>query len=170
MISEMIHEVYNSRAYFDSAAHRHQTVKQLIKKANLTLIGVHIRRGDFLGKVHLGFAVSTMSYILRGLLYFSQKYPDSIFIIVSDDKPWCRTNIGSHLNTVVLPETLSTSEDMAMLTLCRDSLITTGTFGWWAATLAGGVVLCDKSYPKNGTWLSNLCPSDQYLPPWFVGI
>jgi galactoside 2-L-fucosyltransferase 1/2 len=166
-ISKTINQVYQAQEGFASAARRQQEVKHLLKVTNRTLIGVHIRRGDFLDKEHLGFVISSISYISRGFLFFSRKYPDSTFIIVSDDKKWCRINIADSVNKIVAPDTLTPSEDMALLTLCQHSLITTGTFGWWAATLTGGTVVCDKSYPKNGTWLSDLCPAEHYLPPWF---
>jgi len=167
IISQTINQVYQTGENFTSAAHRLQAVKRMIKVTNRTLIGVHIRRRDFLKKQHLGFVVSSMSYLSRGFAFFSRKYPDATFIIVSDDKKWCQANIADHITKIVAPKTLSAPEDMALLTLCQHSLITTGTFGWWAATLTGGTVVCDKSYPRNNTMLSDLCPAEQYLPPWF---
>jgi galactoside 2-L-fucosyltransferase 1/2 len=167
IISETIDQVYQAEEHFASTTHHLEAIKHRIKLTNRTLIGVHIRRGDFVDKEHLGFTVSSMSYIVRGFAFFSQKYPAATFIIASDDKKWCHANIADNITKIVVPETLSPSEDMALLTLCQHSLITTGTFGWWAATLTGGTVVCDKFYPKNNTWLSDLCPAEQYLPPWF---
>lgn len=52
-------------------------------------------------------------------------------------------------------------DDLVALSLCEHSIITGGTFGWWAAYLAYGNVIHDKVYPS-------LCERrEYYYPPWF---
>lgn len=168
-IGDIINVTYrNSDLVYSDVWERQKILKTIIsERINATIIGLHIRRSDFIEKLHLGFAVSSLDYILRGISFFSEKYSNPLFIVSSDDKNWCHSNLGHRPNIVFTPDGMLPHEDMALLSLCQHSLITTGTFGWWAATLAQGTTVCDGSYPRNGSWLSDLCPAEHYLPPWF---
>ncbi|CAF1194612.1 unnamed protein product [Adineta steineri] len=99
--------------------------------------------------------------------YYTSINPDSLFIVSSDDKQWCRTMLSNRNDVVVTSDTHSPSEDLAILTLCNHSLITTGTYGWWAGFLTNGQVIYDKSYPKQGSLLARNCPQQDYFPPSF---
>ncbi|CAF1209331.1 unnamed protein product [Didymodactylos carnosus] len=144
------------------------------KLRNATLVGVHVRRGDFLSQhnINVGFTVSSAEYINKSMTYFTTKYQNVYFIIASDDKTWCIETFGKQQNNNVLitPKHFTPSEDLAILTSCKHTIVTVGTFGWWAAFLTNGEVLCDKNYPRNGTWLSELCPGQEYYPPWYKSL
>ncbi|CAF1215155.1 unnamed protein product [Didymodactylos carnosus] len=144
------------------------------KLKNATLVGVHVRRGDFLSKhnVDAGFTVSSAEYINKSMIYFTKNYQNVYFIIASDDKTWCTETFGKQQNNNVLitPNHFTPSEDLAVLTSCNHTIVTVGTFGWWTAFLTNGEVLCDKNYPRNGTWLSGLCPGQEYYPPWYKSL
>ena len=57
----------------------------------------------------------------------------------SDDPGWVRANWPSELQdrTVFVTGTSSREVDMAVLTLCDHTVISAGSFGWWAAYLRG---------------------------------
>ena len=134
-----------------------------------TLVGVHIRRGDFLsfGYRLRGVVASSFAYINASMSYYTSIHPDSFFIVSSDDKQWCRTMFSNRSDVVVTSDAYSPSEDLAILTACNHSLVTTGTFSWWTAFLTNGQVIYDKSYPKQGSFLARNCPQQDFFPSWF---
>ena len=120
------------------------TVRQIFKrealrflshhtKADDIRIGLHVRRGDFTvkGTADLGFATADMGYIGKAMNFYRKRYDRAIFVVVSDDIPWCRENIKG-VDVIFSPYT-EPIVDMAILSSCSHSIITGGTFGWWGA-------------------------------------
>ncbi|CAF1122214.1 unnamed protein product [Adineta steineri] len=135
-----------------------------IDKNISTSVGIHIRRGDFL----LVRRVSSDNYIFNAMSHFQIKYHSVIFIIVSDDKGYCRKTFGQKKNVLVTPDSFSAADDLATLTLCKHTILTAGTFGWWGAFLSQnrlGDVLTDSK--PDHTPLDANCRQDDYFPSWF---
>ncbi|CAF0935039.1 unnamed protein product [Adineta steineri] len=135
-----------------------------INKNVSTSVGIHIRRGDFL-RVR---RVSSNKYIFNAMSHFQIKYHSVMFIIVSDDKEYCRKTFGQKNNVLVTPDSFSTADDLATLTLCEHTILTAGTFGWWGAFLSHnrlGDVLTDSK--SDHTPLDANCRQDDYFPSWF---
>ena len=108
---------------------------QMFVRANAgtakTLIGVHVRRGDFLMQFNkdIGRIVASRKYMEKSLRYFRKRYKDAHFIVVSDDIEWCRENVlGPDVTFSPFKEDFI---DMAILSLCDHVIKTVGTFGWW---------------------------------------
>jgi galactoside 2-L-fucosyltransferase 1/2 len=99
--------------------------------------------------------------------YFSQKYENTIFIVVSDDKQYCEKKFGEKKNVIVSPRHFSASEDLAILSFCQHSIVTAGSFGWWSAFLADGDVLHDNRYMQKKSGICD-CDPFMYFPPWFL--
>ncbi|CAF1014256.1 unnamed protein product [Rotaria sp. Silwood1] len=140
---------------------------------NRTLIGIHIRRGDFLSFRHSvigGVVSSSIEYIHSGLNYFIEKYSNPLFIVVSDDKLWCKETLGLRNDVIITPSNFSSADDLAVLTLCNHNLITTGTYSWWAGFFSKGEVIYDKSYPKQNSLLAWNCQQNDYIPPSFKSL
>ncbi len=138
------------------------SLKQYLSLSNFTWIGVHVRRtGSY------SDSTSDDSHIFKAMRYFSTKYRKCIFIMASDDKNYCMRTFGKQKNVIITPRHFSLSEDLAALALCQHSIITTGSFGWWSAFLAGGNVLHNIRYIQN-TSTTYDCNSDDYIPPWFL--
>ena len=80
-----------------------------IHEDNKTLIGKHIRRGNFLddGEKKLGRVVASSFYVEKAKTYIRQKYKDPVFVVISNDMKWCKENIADHNNISVLPKSLS---------------------------------------------------------------
>jgi len=135
-----------------------------INRSVSTVVGIHIRRGDFL----LVRRVSSNQYIFNAMFHFQAKYRSVIFVIVSDDKHYCRKVFGQRNNVLLTPDSFSAGDDVATLTVCEHSILTVGTFGWWGAFLLHnrvGDVLTDSK--PDHTPLDANCRQDDYFPPWF---
>lgn len=137
----------------------HQTFKKQLTNSNrITWIGVHVRRKDFFyNNYH-----SSDEYLLTAIRYYSAHYSNTYFIVAGDDKPYCKNLFRNRSNIFVTPRSFSPGDDLITLSLCEHSIITGGTFGWWAAYLANGEVLHDKVYP------SDCERREYYYPPWFL--
>ncbi|BFZ21179.1 hypothetical protein BsWGS_24218 [Bradybaena similaris] len=143
-----------------------------ISRREVILVGVHIRRSDLLSSnnVALGYTVPTTSYFLKAFQWMRRKFSGEkvVFLVASDDFSWCE----NHLNRsdVVLMPQASHTVHLALLTSCDHVIFSTGTFGWWAAWLAGGYVVYYKNYPGHGTNLSRgFSGHDFFLHHW-VGL
>ena len=135
---------------------------------NKTLIGVHVRRGDFLttrSKI-IGRVVVDKHYLRKAMHLFRTQHKDALFVIVSNDIKWCKNNIPG--NDVVFSIFTKPIHDMAILSLCNHTVMSTGTFGWWGAWLAGGTVVYCSDYPRPGSYVANnaLFREDFYPPSW----
>jgi len=138
-------------------------------------VGIHIRRGDLLDSdnVDAGYTVPDASYFSRALKYFGKKYDRVVFVVCSDDMFWSTSNVQSvQSNTVVVYSqfsSLSPEFDLALLTHCNHTIVTVGSFGWWAAWLAGGETVYYRDFPRHGSSLrENFRMSDYYLPQWIA--
>jgi galactoside 2-L-fucosyltransferase 1/2 len=135
-----------------------------INRSVSTLVGIHIRRGDFL----VFRRVSSNEYIFNAMLHFQAKYRSVIFVIVSDDKQYCRKVFGQSKNVLLTPDSFSAADDLATLTECEHTIMTVGTFGWWGGFLLHnrvGDVLTDSK--PDHTPLDVNCRKDDYFPSWF---
>ena len=140
-------------------SNNHMALKQQLTNLDrIVWIGIHIRRRDF---VDLKFS-SSDNYILNSIQYFTQRYTTAHFLIASDDKSYCQNLLKNHRNVTIIPNSFSLGEDLVTLSLCEHTIITGGTFGWWAGFLAGGDVLHDVVYP------SGCEKREHYYPPWFL--
>lgn len=107
----------------------------------ITLVGIHVRRGDMLRSPHpqMGFQTASKRYLERSVDWYSKKYKNIIFILASNGMNWSKKNIPPNVSVLYL-EGNSLPVDMAILALCDHFISTVGTFGWWIAWLAGGNV------------------------------
>lgn len=140
----------------------HDQLRQAIRtNYNITWIGIHIRLMDFR---RLEYA-SEEQYIVRAISIYRRKfYKQNVrFLIASDDKPFCEKVYASGSDSehvLVLPEYFPPMDDLMTLSFCHHSIVTGGTYSFWAAYLAGGEVIHDTMYPT-------ACASSNYYPPWF---
>ena len=58
------------------------------------------------------------------------------------------------------------------MTLCDHTIITAGTFGWWAAWLAGGTVVYLADYPRPRSYMERkvMIRRENYYPPDWIPI
>lgn len=148
--------------------------KQFLKpyrSENRTIIGVHIRRGDFLtnDSLRFGRVVADEHYISKAMKYYRKHFKDTLFIVVGNDRPWNVENING--NDVIFSKFSKAIIDLALLSLCNHSIITTGTFGWWGGWLCGGTVVYCKDFPKPGSTLAKtILFREEFYPPSWIGM
>ena len=113
-------------------------------------VGVHVRRGDFLGSwaVGIGLTVASRHYLYRALAYFVRRYPRVQFIVASNDIAWCKNNIKRPLYSrervsVIFSVRHSTEQDFALLASCNHTIMSTGNRG--VVTLIG-------TYSRTVSW------------------
>ena len=133
---------------------------------NKTLVGVHVRRGDFITKRQYkrGRVVVGKTYLQKSMTFFLRKHKDPIFVVVSSSVEWSKENIPD--KDVFLSNFTEPIIDMAILSLCDHTV--TGTFGCWGAWLAGGTVVYFNDYRRPGSYVANhtLFREDFHPPSW----
>jgi galactoside 2-L-fucosyltransferase 1/2 len=128
--------------------------------SNYLRVGIHIRAGDIANgwELHRGYTIPDLPFFEKAIKYIVEN-GTSLFtvkngerrkiqlIVATDDFPWVNThlNLSSVVNkwensTVDINLTFSLGNtaafDLIMLSKCDVVIMTTGTYGWWAAWLA----------------------------------
>ena len=144
------------------------------QETNTTLIGVHIRRGDFLIQAHvdMGYTVATEDYVKKAVQYFQNKF-NCLFVIATTDRTWAESVFSRLINIeYVFTGIDSPYIDMSIISSCDHVITTTGTFSWWIGYLSKGTVLYYKKFPKEGSWLKTkqFCDMENYFLPQWIGL
>ena len=112
----------------------HDSVSQLHSEVtSCESVGVHIRRGDFVG---LGWDKGA-DYYLKGMTCVKEQKPEARFFIVTDDKQWVREQFSNRGDITIIDINTSTCDidEFFLLSSCKHQIISESTFGWWAAYL-----------------------------------
>ncbi len=136
---------------------------------NVTYVGVHVRRQDMLweDKIKYGYHTPPLSYILKAMQYFRGLYANVYFLVVSDDMPWCQANLKNQSDVLMSSEQHSGEIDFAILCQCNHTIMTIGTFGWWAGWLSGGTVIYYANFTIPGSDFSKgVNASDLFPHDW----
>ncbi|KAK3611847.1 hypothetical protein CHS0354_040521 [Potamilus streckersoni] len=150
------------RRSFEFRPNIYEPARQFVESfrlENKTIVGIHVRRGDMVTKTMemSGYTTAPLSYLNNSMNYFREKYNDTFFIVVSDGMSWCKENIQGN-NDTAFSNFTNPGTDMALLSVCDHVIITSGTFGWWGAWLAGGEVVYFKGFPKPGHCSTHIWP------------
>ncbi len=92
-------------------------------------VAIHVRRGDYLTVSEI-LPVIDKTYIdecLRQIEEYS-----NIFIF-SNDKEWCKENLN--YNNSVVVEGLEDYEELWMMSLCNNNIMSNSSFSWWGSYL-----------------------------------
>ena len=138
-------------------------------------VGIHVRRGDFLltKSQKFGYTVADPGYFTRAMTYFTKRHGRVQFVVCSDDIPWAKENIVLPKNSdskVAFSRGHADFEDLAILALCDHTIMSVGSFGWWAGWLAGGTTLYYKDWPKEHSLLSYQFDKTTYFPPEWIAL
>lgn len=91
---------------------------------------INVRRGDYLYSPNY-HPVVTPEYIYKALeLIPNTKH----YLIASDDIPWCKQNIKLPNSTYL--EGYKSYEQLWVLSMCKNFVISNSSFSWWAAYLS----------------------------------
>lgn len=141
------------------------------RRADVTLIGVHVRRGDVTTyeSYLLGYTSASSEYITEAMQYFGRRFRRRklLFLLVSDDFKWCEENVKEVSGPIVMLKNASDVTHLAALSLCNHTIMTVGSFGWWGAWLAGGETVYYRNFPRPTSPLStDFYAPDYYYPGW----
>ena len=136
-------------------------------------VGIHIRRGDFVSTrlQKIGFGVASKDYIARAMGHFQHMFSNKVqFIVLSDDIIWCRENLQFDNISIHFSQLKEIGSDLALMTLCDNMIITSGSFGWWGGWLAGGRVVYYTGNPAPGSNVAKEFVLADYYPANWVGL
>ena len=106
-------------------------------------LSIHIRRGDYLS-ISDTLPVVDISYINKAIETIGDY---SKVFVFSDDKAWAKENFNNSNFTVV--EDLEDYEELWMMSLCKNNIISNSTFSWWGSFLNKNV---DKKIIAPSLW------------------
>jgi len=96
---------------------------------NGDITSIHVRRTDYVSSN--GYhPVQSINYYENALKIIN-KY-DKIYIF-SDDIEWCKSNLN--FDNMVFIENQTNIEDLYLMSLCKNNIISNSSFSWWAAWL-----------------------------------
>jgi len=165
---------YQSEKYFDKYSEaikslfgapldfiqRIKTEIPVIFEKKVTVINV--RRGDYL--IYSDYhPVLSAEYIHKATSLISNT---EHYLIASDDIEWCKQNIS--LENVTYLEGYKSHEQLWVMSLCHNYIISNSSFSWWAAYLSRNtnkIVIAPETWfgPKHqGGW------QDMYCKDWIV--
>ena len=135
-----------------------------------TLVGVHVRRGDYLLKVHVGMGYRTApaAYFRRAMNYMRRRFGSVAFLVSTDNARWFRRSVTSASDVIMLSRR-EAETDMALLTSLDHVIISVGTYSWWVGFLNRGVTVYWKDFIAPGTAIGNgfsLNGSTYVHPSW----
>lgn len=144
---------------------------------DVILIGVHIRVGDMMldANIARGYTVASLHYFTAAVEWFQHRFPREqlLFVLATDDRKWCRDNfpymsLGKLpvVNTALGPDV----QDLAILAACNHTIITVGSFGWWAAWLSGGITVYYHNFPRFNSSLAREYVLDDYYPDSWIAM
>ena len=109
---------------------RHSLMNRHFSLFNKKTVSLHLRRGD---RLRLDWEPN-LSYYKRALDLFSKE--DYNFLVFSDEIDWCKKNMEyKDKYPITFIENQKDYEDMYLISLCDNNIITDSTFSWWAAYL-----------------------------------
>jgi hypothetical protein len=128
---------------------------------------IHVRRGDYL-HYNSYHPVITREYIDEAI----KKIDDTnAYLVFGDDRNWCIENL-SHLPSVHFIQE-PTHEEMWLMSLCDNFVLSNSSFGWWGAYLSRNknkiVVVPETWYGPNGpiNWEEIYCEEWIKLPTYY---
>lgn len=96
---------------------------------NENSVSVHIRRGDYL-RFNEVFGVIDESYIKHCINLIER--PNKVYVF-SDDKDWVKNNLS--LEDFTLVENLEDYEELWMMSLFKNNIMSCSSFSWWGSYL-----------------------------------
>jgi Glycosyl transferase family 11 len=108
--------------------------------AGCSSVAVHVRRGDYVSnrQSSRSHGVCPTSYYASGVAEIARRRDDVTAFVFSDEPEWCRQHLELGCRTTFVEGSANHPdwEDMAVMSHCRDHVISNSSFSWWAAWLA----------------------------------
>lgn len=179
--SEKYFEKYseNIKSLFGPTFEFHKKIQKEIPQIfNSTTTVINVRRGDYL-MFPENHPIITIEYINHCVEIIENPKQSTIindenpkqYIVASDDIPWCKENIK--IPGTIFLEDYKSYEQMWILSMCKNFIISNSSFSWWAAYLSRAkdkIVLAPETWfgPKGpGTWQDMYCKDWTIVPTYF---
>lgn len=148
-----------------------------VHRRDVILIGIHVRVGDLIfdSNIERGYSIARPDYFTAAMEWFQHRFPHDqlLFILATDDRKWCRDNFpykSSRKFPVVLTALGPDVQDLGILAACNHTIITVGSFGWWAAWLSGGITVYYQNFPRFNSSLAREYVLDDYYPDKWIAM
>lgn len=152
----------------------HQRDNKLVELENIfkrkTVVGVHVRRGDFLNSKYsreMG-NICTKEYYIKAVDCIKKKCSNLTFCFFSNDMSWVKNNIKEE-NALYIDRSMFEEYydwyDMYLMSICNHNIIPNSTFGWWGAWLNKNpdkIVIAPKRW-RNRWEATDWCPPEWVL-------
>jgi hypothetical protein len=152
---------------------RIQPFEVLIRQSSPS-VSIHIRRGDYANdsKTSRLFLVCDASYYQRAIIDMSNRVPNCHFFIFSDDIEWVKQNLVFPPSATFIssekgdPNTLSSSQELVLISRCNHHILSNSSFSWWGAYLnqsVSKIVLAPDKWNNQYINQPNILP-DGWIP------
>jgi len=140
-------------------------------------VGVHVRRGDYISSQssRFGLTVANPAYLKHALSNVMVGRHCAVrFIVATDDWKWVSQNYpnpdrSSDGNVeTVFSTNPSVGFDFALLSSSDAVVMTTGSFGWWAAWMANTTTIYYDKFPRKDSNLYKQFKRANYFPPHWI--
>jgi GR25 family glycosyltransferase involved in LPS biosynthesis len=137
-----------------------------------SLCGVHLRLPDTRGEQDFIYTQPSENYIRKALSMINTEYHSQLkFVVFSNDIEEAITLYSKLFPSDTIWSRMDKNEDFALLSICDYTVITSGSFGWWASYLNNTVkqVICmSPNFNKNVERVSKNSEQDYYPSEWSV--
>jgi hypothetical protein len=105
-----------------------------IKKIDpdITVVSIHIRRGDYLYQQDL-HPICSDEYYEKSTSLMEEKFKNLVFLVFSDDIEWC--NEKFKIPNYLVVDLKSPYSELCLMTMCDHHIIANSSFSWWGAWL-----------------------------------
>ncbi len=156
----IILEIFNN---FNSQSDDFIYWKSLIEKNHST--SIHVRRGDYVHnlKAAMVHEVSNLDYYQNAMVLMQEKNKNTNFFIFTDDVDWVKKNFNHNNLHIVSDSKMSHFEELSLMSLCNNNIISNSTFSWWGAWLNKDkrkFIISPKKWFKDDRDIINLIPTE----------
>lgn len=112
-------------------------INLLKNNESLTLVSMHVRRGDYLESKNSKYAKCSINYYKNAYEYLCKISSSLHVLLFSDDITWCKKNIDflDSVDYVGWNIGAQSYQDMYLMSLCEHNVIANSSFSWWGAFL-----------------------------------
>lgn len=102
-------------------------------------VSLHIRRGDYVSNQRANqlHGVCSLDYYKKAVGIILAQIPSPRFFVFSDDIDWAKRNLLLQYPThFVSGSTIRDTEEMMVMSTCKNHIIANSSFSWWGAWLS----------------------------------
>lgn len=128
-------------------------------------IAISVRRGDFVGNPN--YELLPISYYVGALLKYFPNIENYNIFCFSDDIPYCRHHFEC-LDNVYYPHAASDIDQLCLMSMCDNFIISQSTFSWWGAYIGQkpDSQIIRPNYNMAGELLKNNDEKDYWPENW----